>query len=165
MTPCPEFCCASCCHKKYYSDHSIYKVPYIFLLEACHSGIVLRIASSGSLHVRLVSLSISVAAKACSASAEFKALQHSLSTTIYSWKKYCALWWSRPETSTITTITILSMYQIPSNWEATMMSWGFSMAHNPQLPSQAFKSESLMFAGISERSLVKQGITRKRKLS
>lgn len=46
----------------------------------------------------------------------------------YSWKKYCALWWSRPETSTITSITILSMYQIPSNWEATMMSWGFSMA-------------------------------------
>lgn len=68
--------------KKYYSDHSIYEVPYVFLLEACHSGIVLWIASSGSLHVRLVSLSISIAAKACSASAEFKALQHSLSTTL-----------------------------------------------------------------------------------
>lgn len=84
--------------QKYYSDHSIHKVPYIFLVEACHSGIVLRIASSGSL---------CPAGMLC-----FCQVQSSVAKSFnhYSWKeKACALWWSRPETSSIT--TILSIYQ------------------------------------------------------
>ena len=68
--------------KKYYSDHSIYKVPYIFLLEACHVRALFfesrRLAPYMS---SWFSLSISIAATACYASVKFKANSHSLASS------------------------------------------------------------------------------------